>query len=285
MTSVATPARNVDATRVALFYAVFFVGGMPALIYQVAWQRVLTLYFGIDIYSTTVTVATFMLGLGVGSLLGGRLADRAARAGLYYAGLELAMGAFGAASLPLFAVIGRWFAGSPLTTVVLIDFVLLLLPTTLMGMTLPLMCRIVVAREGTIGRHLSWLYGMNTMGAAVGALVSAYALIGWFGLDGATRIAAAINVALAAAAYILVRTRPTSVVAAAFCCTGRSTCSARSCSCSWPAMRSGPSSPATTWIAAAASGGSPGASSESRPMHFCWRRSSAGSPAFRRFGS
>ena len=53
--------------------------GLPALIYQVTWQRVLTLYFGVDIYSTTVTVSTFMLGLGVGSLLGGWIADRVAR--------------------------------------------------------------------------------------------------------------------------------------------------------------------------------------------------------------
>lgn len=193
-----TPARGpLAARRDLLFYAVFFVGGMPALMYQVTWQRVLTLYFGVDIYSTSVTVATFLLGLGVGSLLGGWLADRTTRPALHYASIEILMGAFGLASVPLFARVGNWLGGSPLATVIVADFALLLVPTTLMGMTLPLMCRVVIRDAATIGRHLSWLYGVNTLGAATGALVSGYALIGLFGLDGTTRLAAGLNVTAA----------------------------------------------------------------------------------------
>src|SRR4029078_10251985 len=86
MSSHASGAGFVTADRRLLFYLIFFAGGLPALIYQVTWQRVLTLYFGVYIYSTTVTVATFMLGLGLGSLAGGWLADRVARPALYYAG-------------------------------------------------------------------------------------------------------------------------------------------------------------------------------------------------------
>ena len=197
----AKTARTETVSRHVAFYLVFFLGGMPALIYQVAWQRVLTLYFGVDIYSTSVTVATFMLGLGVGSICGGWLADRIVRPAVYYAGLEVLMGAFGIVSIPLFAQIGQWLAGGSLMIVIAADFALLLLPTTLMGMTLPLMCRVVIGHDGLIGRHLAWLYGVNTLGAATGALLSSYVLIGLFGLDGGTRFAAALNLGLAAIAY------------------------------------------------------------------------------------
>jgi spermidine synthase/MFS family permease len=186
------------------FYLVFFLGGMPALIYQVAWQRVLTLFFGVDIYSTSVTVATFMLGLGVGSLFGGWLADRVQRPALYYAGVEVLMAGCGAASLPLFAAIGQWFAGGSLANVIVVDFLLLLLPTTLMGMTLPLMCRVIISRDNTIGRQFSVLYGVNTLGAALGAVLSAYLLIGLVGLNGAVLLAALLNVSLAAAVGVIV---------------------------------------------------------------------------------
>ena len=183
------------------FYLIFFAGGLPALIYQVTWQRVLTLYFGVDIYSTTVTVATFMLGLGLGSLLGGWLADRVARPALYYAGLEVLMGCFGFASLSMFSWIGERFAGGSPAVVIVADFLLLLVPTTLMGMTLPLMCRVVIGSDSVIGRHLAWLYGVNTFGAALGALLSSYLLIGVFGLDGTTRLAASLNLLLAVVVY------------------------------------------------------------------------------------
>jgi spermidine synthase len=183
------------------FYLIFFAGGLPALIYQVTWQRVLALYFGVDIYSTTVTVATFMLGLGIGSLCGGWLADRVSRPAMHYAGLEVLMGCFGFTSLAMFSWIGQQLAGSSLAVVIVADFLLLLVPTTLMGMTLPLMCRVVVASDRDIGRHLAWLYGVNTFGAALGALLSSYLLIGLFGLDGTTRLAASLNLLLAVVVY------------------------------------------------------------------------------------
>jgi spermidine synthase len=67
-----------------------------------------------------------------------------------------------------------------------------------------LMCRAVIGRGDCIGRHLSWLYGINTLGAAIGALLSAYVLIGMFGLDGTTRLAALLNIALAVAVFVIV---------------------------------------------------------------------------------
>jgi len=187
------------------FLAVFFVAGMPALVYQVAWQRTLSLYFGVDIYSTTITVATFMLGLGLGSLLGGHLADRVRSPSIYYAACEGLLGLFGALSLASFRLVGGSLAGGSLAVVAPVTFALLLLPTTLMGMTLPLMCQSLRVRDAAIGEHFSKLYAVNTLGAAIGALVSAFLLIGSFGLDGTVTIAAAVNFVLSLAALTLLR--------------------------------------------------------------------------------
>lgn len=186
-----------------MLYAVFFVSGMPALMYQVIWQRVLSLYFGVDIYSTTVTVATFMLGLGLGSLAGGQLADRSPHPRRWYAACELALGLFGLASLPLFGAVGAQLAGSPLAVVAPVDFALLLVPTFLMGMTLPLICQSIRTADDRIGSHFSRLYALNTAGAATGALLTAYLAIGLLGLDGATWLAAGLNLALAATVLAL----------------------------------------------------------------------------------
>lgn len=184
-------------------YAVFFVGGMPALMYQVVWQRVLTLYFGVDIYSTSVTISTFMLGLGLGSLAGGRLADRTDRPGRWYAFCEIGTALFGAASLAVFASVGQALAGSSLAVIIPVDFALLLIPTTMMGMTLPLMVRTAQTYTADVGSHLSWLYGLNTLGAALGALVTGWWLVGAIGFVGTTYVAAAANLALGVIMFAL----------------------------------------------------------------------------------
>jgi len=199
---------NPTASRTGVgskYYVIFFLAGLPALIYQVAWQRVLTLYFGVDLYSTSVTVSAFMLGLGFGSLFGGRLADRTKRPAVIYAGIELLIGCFGLASPWLFSFVGEAFAGSSLFTIIPVNFALLLLPATLMGITLPLMCRIVNVSPSDIGKHLSWLYGVNTMGAAFGALFAAYILLGILGIDGTSYLAAGVNFSLAIATLVIFR--------------------------------------------------------------------------------
>ncbi len=84
-------------------YAVFLLSGFAALLYQLVWQRALFTIYGIDITSVTVMVTVFMLGLGVGSLVGGELSRRAPRSALrIFALVELGAGAFGVFSLPLF---------------------------------------------------------------------------------------------------------------------------------------------------------------------------------------
>jgi spermidine synthase len=157
-------------------FAVFFGSGVSALLYQALWQRLLSLHAGMDLFSVTVVVAAFMAGLGLGNLAGGSMADRlSARGAVFAYGLaELVIGAFGLASP---TVLYRWYpALSPhlesTAAAFAFHFGLLCLPTFLMGSTLPMLSRAIV-RAQQIAPDLGRLYGVNTMGAAVGCIVTA----------------------------------------------------------------------------------------------------------------
>jgi spermidine synthase len=177
----------------------FFLSGGAGLVYQVAWQRILALQSGVGIYSIAMIVAAFMAGLGLGSHLGGLLSLRlSARGALYaFAVLELGIGLFGAVSCFLYydVLYGRhgWLYSDPWRAGAL-HFLSLLLPTGLMGMSLPFLARALVADARTAGSTVGVLYGVNLLGASVGALVAPWVLIRLYGIDGAVRFAAVANV-------------------------------------------------------------------------------------------
>lgn len=182
-----------------MLYSVFFGSGAAALIYQSGWQRILTFHAGMDLYSVTTVIAAFMAGLGLGNLLGGAVADRVgARASvLLYALVELLIGGFGALSVQvlqnLYSRLSWLISTTPRQFA--FHFALLLIPTTMMGATLPLLARGVVARAAEIAPSVGRLYGVNTLGAAVGAFAMAGPwILGRVGLQGAIAIAAGLNV-------------------------------------------------------------------------------------------
>ncbi len=114
----------------SLVYSVFLVSGSAALIYQVVWQRALFAVYGVNIESVTVVVTAFMLGLGVGSFAGGRLANRPGAPLLTWFGLiELAIAAYGASSLWLVARVGSATAGAGAFATFGLTLLLVLLPT------------------------------------------------------------------------------------------------------------------------------------------------------------
>lgn len=177
----------------ALVAILFFLSGAAGLIYQTVWVRLLELYFGVTLTAITLIVSAYMAGLGLGSLLGGRIAGKSKNTILLYGIIEVGIGAFGIYSPTLINWVGQNTAGSPYTLVFLFSFALLLVPTLLMGMTLPLLTQAFVTRVESSGRVIGLLYGINTLGAAIGALVSGYILIGWFGFSGALLTAALLN--------------------------------------------------------------------------------------------
>jgi spermidine synthase len=146
-------------------YYLFFFSGFPALIYQIVWERALFALYGVNVESVTVVVTGFLLGLGLGSLAGG-FVSRMPRVPLLalFGGAELCTAVYGAFSLHLFQAVGLYTAGTSLFRTTALSFALLLLPTMLMGSTLPMLVTHSVRRSRSVGGSLGLLYFVNTLG-------------------------------------------------------------------------------------------------------------------------
>jgi MFS family permease len=173
----------------------FFVSGVSALVYQFCWQRLLFASFGVDIDSVTIIVSVFMLGLGLGALVGGDLADRRPALALrFFALSELGIGVFGLFSPVLIRGTGDLFVDAPHWQIIIANFVLLLIPTCLMGATLPVLVAYVTRVWGNVGKSIGLLYQVNTFGAAFGVGVVGFVWFLLFELDTAIRVAAVLNI-------------------------------------------------------------------------------------------
>ena len=196
---------------------VFFISGFAALLYQVAWQRMLVIFSGADVYSATIVVSAYMAGLGLGSLVGGQVADRVrARTSLVlFAVAETAIAVFGAFSTTLYYDVLYQRLGDvalPAPAIAALLIVSLLWPTFFMGASLPLLSRAVTHTLERAARAVGTLYGVNTLGAAAGALLSTWVLLPTFGLEGSVRVGAILNAACALALIpIALRFRPESL--------------------------------------------------------------------------
>lgn len=179
----------------------FFFSGFPALIYQIVWQRALFRIFGVNIEAATIVVAAFMVGLGVGAIAGGWLSRRMGdQALLLLAIIELVTAGFGLVSLSIFETVGEWSHGQPLAVVGVIALALVIVPTLLMGATLPVLVAFLVRKSGAVGSAVGTLYFVNTLGAAAACVVAALALFPFLGMAGSIHVAVAVNLAVAAVA-------------------------------------------------------------------------------------
>jgi len=184
----------------------FFVSGIPALLYQLLWERALYRIFGISVESVTVVVTAFMIGLGVGSLAGGRLAERGRlHLPVLLAALELGVAGFGVSSLGLFELVGRFSAGWPLPGIAAAALALLLVPTFLMGASLPVLVGYLALRLGSVGRSFGGLYYSNTLGAGAACILAIAIVFPFGGMEKSVAIAAILNCAVAAGALLLAR--------------------------------------------------------------------------------
>ena len=184
-------------------YALFFLSGFPALIYQLSWQRSLFLIFGVNIESVTIVVTAFMVGLGLGSLAGGWFSKKENVPILSaIAVIEILTAGFGVVSLTIFDATGKFTAGLSVAQTAIFSFALIVIPTMLMGATLPLLVEHVARRSRNVGNAVGTLYFVNTLGAAVACFMSAFLLFPFLGLSGSIDVAVAINSAIALAAII-----------------------------------------------------------------------------------
>ena len=203
--------------RRAAILALFLLSGASGLIYQVVWFRLLATVFGATVPAATTVLAAFMSGLALGSYLLGGSGDRSGRPLRLYAGYELGIAVTALAALVamermrpvatlLSSALGDGGAGL-VAARFLVAFLVLLVPTTLMGATLPVLSRALVRDREAAGVNLSALYAANTWGAALGALLAGFLLIRLLGLRGTVYVAAVINAAVAVAAWLMARYR------------------------------------------------------------------------------
>jgi len=199
--------RNASWQKDLVFLGLlFFVSGMPALVYQVVWQRTLFAIYGINSQSVAVIVTAFMLGLGAGSLVGGWLSSRFPKHGTFFFAIaELGVAIFGLCSLRIFHWASVYTAGANLGAVIIFSLCLLLVPTVLMGATLPLLVEYLVLRTNRVGASVSFLYFVNTSGSAVACYLCAVLLLRNFGQSGSVSIAACVNALVGGTAYLFAR--------------------------------------------------------------------------------
>lgn len=190
--------------------AAFFLSGFAALIDQIVWQRMLGLFAGSDAVTAALVVGAFLLGLGLGSLASGAFADRLSmrHALIGFVLCEIGIGVFALGSRAFLydfvvQVIGplvpnRW-------GIFAVCFAGILIPTMLMGASLPLLAKAAISSLEDAALRIGWLYGLNTLGAGLGALLGGWWLIGTLGYENSLRVAAAFNIVAALIGLVLWR--------------------------------------------------------------------------------
>ncbi len=195
-------------------FLLFFLSGVAGLVYEVAWVRSLGVVFGASHLAVATVLAVYMGGQALGAaVLGGR-ADRSERPLRLYGLLEIGVAISAVAFLALMKIYPALYG--PLAriaeehrvylTVLRTAFALtaLILPTTLMGGTLPVMTRFI-ARRGGVGRQLSLLYAFNTLGAVVGSLLAGFVLLRTLGVTATVLVAAILSATVGVVSVLLQR--------------------------------------------------------------------------------
>ena len=206
------------ARSIALFTVVlafFFVSGGCGLLYQVVWTRKLVLLFGTTSYAVSTVLSIFFLGLGVGSLWGGRLADGSKRPLFVYGVFEIVIGVWALAFILTVSygegavvAILKAFAfsrGVGIGLRAVMAGLLLFVPVALMGATLPLLAKFVNTRGRVHGFRIGTLYSVNTFGAVTGCFLTGFVLIQALGYFYTTLVGAAANIGIGVLALLLSR--------------------------------------------------------------------------------
>ncbi len=176
----------------------FFISGVSALIYQICWQRLLFATIGVDIDSVTIIVSVFMCGLGLGGLLGGKISDKFPRHLIsIYGCTELFIGLYGANSEKIFNFLNSnsiFLASSSHSLNVIGCFLALIIPTLLMGITLPILTMALNIKNQNIGSSVGLAYFTNTVGAALGSIVVPFMLFDFMSLAEVVHLAVVGNI-------------------------------------------------------------------------------------------
>ncbi|MXZ70976.1 MAG: hypothetical protein F4Z04_05640 [Acidobacteria bacterium] len=215
MQAAARFPRSNDSRHRARLAGLVFLSGAASLVYEVLWLKELSLLFGSTAYAASTTLAVFFLGLAVGGALFGRWSPHLRSPLRAYAWIELAVAAAAALYFVLLEVYFQLYG--PVYDALIdrpaafnafrlaLATLVLLPPAALMGGTLPVLGQHLVRQPHELGRYGSWLYAINTIGAAAGAFLAGFVLPLALGFDRAYLLAMAVNVAVAGLAWRMSR--------------------------------------------------------------------------------
>jgi len=199
-------SRDLTIGISTLVLGCFLLSGLTGLIYEILWTRMIVKVIGSAPFAVSIILTVFMGGLGLGSFIASRMIDRVEapqRLLRIYALLELAIGGYGIVlpgfiivSKPLYSILynelfNHFLLYNVLTLIGCVIF--FLFPVTCMGATLPVLCRFYIVQLGHLGTRAGRLYGLNTIGAAVGSLLCGFWLINLWGVWGTLGFAMILN--------------------------------------------------------------------------------------------
>ena len=213
MTTPAAPARSTSLLGPVA--AALLLSGTGSLVMEVCWSRLLKLVFGSTTLAISTILVAYMLGLGIGGLLGGRIARRLKNGIATYGWMELAIAVY-ALAVPF--VVGLFpslnsalLSGMSFWPAALVRFVLalavFLLPTVLMGATLPVLVAAVTRGWDDLARRVGLLYGINTLGAVLGTLGATFVLFPALGVFWTNAVGAAMDAAAGLVALLVLAPR------------------------------------------------------------------------------
>ena len=204
--------------RVSVLSLILFISGTSALVFQTLWLRLSGLVFGNSVWSAALILSSFMAGLAIGSAIAASSRVRRIRPLYLYAFLELVIAIAGCTIVFALPVLGEWLRptfqalfdhGTTLNALRLsLSFVILLAPTTAMGLTLPVLLDDPLLGRFEFGRLTSFLYGANTLGAVCGAIIGEAYLVRAFGIYGTSVAAGLLNCVAGLSAFLLARCEP-----------------------------------------------------------------------------
>ncbi len=206
MKTAKAEARGPAWTGQGRIFSLFFISGFAALIYQIAWQRVLFQFYGVNIESVTIIVAIFMFGLGIGSIAGGLMSRKfPRRLPRLFILCEGVVGVFGLLSLTLIDAVAALTLHWGLLGVSLAVFGLLLVPTIFMGATLPILSDFFYRSYRNVGKTVSLLYCVNTLGSAAACFFTVFVLFLYVGLRASVVFAAGLNFVVVGLGFRFIR--------------------------------------------------------------------------------
>lgn len=204
--------------RVAIVSAVLFLSGCSALLFQTLWLRLSGLAFGNSVWSAALILSSFMTGLALGSAIAASTTLPRLRPLRVYAGLEMIVALFGCTLVFTLPLLGEWMRPvfqafwnhQQLLNVLrfAVSFLILLIPTTAMGLTLPVLLEDPLLKRQDFVRGVGFLYGANTLGAMTGALLGETYLVRLCGLWGTAWTAASVGCGAAAMAWMFSGAKP-----------------------------------------------------------------------------